>query len=585
MRRTIAFPREPRRWVVPLGTTAVSFALLVTQAGAVSHFWAGKSPAANTSLPTITGQAIVGHTLSVSSGTWGGRHLSLRYQWQRCDALAANCQDMGGDTAATYGLGADDVGHAMRVAVTASNRNGAVTVTSAPSSVVADAPAPAPTPAPTVGPPPTTTTSATPVPVSTSAPAISGSAKQGQALTTSLGSWSGSPTTYSFSWLHCNSSGASCAAIGGANSSSYSLASSDVGGTERVRVTASNGAGSASADSAQTAVVQATPASSTSSTTQATTSTSPSTTTTQPTTTSPTTTAGTTTAGTTTTSSSPPLFVADPAAANLAAWQNFDIAGSSYGVSSHPNGSDSSAGTVRATTAPDGTPAYKLEVTPQSNAVTDTSWDSVHLYNPPPSYFGKGNDVWIHLRLYFPSGGTNGNGFVMDQCGGGCPWLFETHPDNNVVPFYNNGTAQKEYASLSLGVNSYGNISPQLFLRVMGGPDTVGQTVFEDWIPTKQTLHYDHWYNILIHVRWGTTAQTGLVDFIVDGTDYTANGSLGGYTQNYYTSHSMPTLWQRPDGSTDHPNIEFSNYRPHETWNSTVYYGRFTIATTRESAN
>ena len=276
-------------------------------------------------------------------------------------------------------------------------------------------------------------------------------------------------------------------------------------------------------------------------------------------------------------------FDANPAARDLAAWQNFDIGGVSHAVSAHLNGLSGAPGTVAATAAPDGAPAYKLEVTQQSEEVADGSQDSVHLYNPPPSYFGKGNDVWIHLRLYFPSGGTNGNGFVMDQCGGGCPWLFETHPDNNVVPFYNNGTAQKEYASLSLGVNSYGNISPQLFLRVMGGPDTVGQTVFEDWIPTKQTLHYDHWYNILIHVRWGTTAQTGLVDFIVDGTDYTANGSLGGYTQNYYTSHSMPTLWQRPDGSTDHPNIEFSNYRPHETWNSTVYYGRFRIGPTQKS--
>ncbi|HEX5224270.1 MAG TPA: hypothetical protein VFW29_03975, partial [Solirubrobacteraceae bacterium] len=46
------------------------------------------------------------------------------------------------------------------------------------------------------------------VPANTVAPSISGSAQQGQTLTTTNGSWSGEPTSYSYSWQRCDSSGA-----------------------------------------------------------------------------------------------------------------------------------------------------------------------------------------------------------------------------------------------------------------------------------------------------------------------------------------------------------------------------------------
>ena len=100
-------------------------------------------------------------------------------------------------------------------------------------------------------PPPTPT-----APASTSAPTVSGTAQQGQALTATSGSWSGStPMNYAHQWRRCNASGGACSNIGGATTASYTLAAADVGQTVRVRVTASNSAGSASADSNQTAVV------------------------------------------------------------------------------------------------------------------------------------------------------------------------------------------------------------------------------------------------------------------------------------------------------------------------------------------
>lgn len=95
-------------------------------------------------------------------------------------------------------------------------------------------------------------------PVESTPPSISGTPQQGQTLTASPGSWGGTqPISYTYQWLRCNSSGASCAAIKGATGTSYVATSADVGSTLRVRVKATNSAGSSTAKSAQTTVVQA----------------------------------------------------------------------------------------------------------------------------------------------------------------------------------------------------------------------------------------------------------------------------------------------------------------------------------------
>jgi len=101
----------------------------------------------------------------------------------------------------------------------------------------------------------TAQTSNTGPPVNTAPPAILGSAQQGQTLTTSPGSWSGTqPIGYAYQWQRCDTSGANCANIGSADST-YTLTSADVGSTIIVAVTASNSAGSATASSAATMAV------------------------------------------------------------------------------------------------------------------------------------------------------------------------------------------------------------------------------------------------------------------------------------------------------------------------------------------
>jgi hypothetical protein len=87
-------------------------------------------------------------------------------------------------------------------------------------------------------------------------PVISGSAAAGNTLSTTSGSWSGdTPITFSYQWRRCDSNGANCTSIGGAGNSTYTVASGDVGFRLRARVTATNGAGQASADSASVPVV------------------------------------------------------------------------------------------------------------------------------------------------------------------------------------------------------------------------------------------------------------------------------------------------------------------------------------------
>jgi len=94
-------------------------------------------------------------------------------------------------------------------------------------------------------------------PVNTAEPAISGTAENGQTLTSSSGTWTSSSTiSYAYQWRRCDALGNGCASIGGADTSSYLVRSADVGNTLRVRVTAKNADGSTASTSNQTAVVK-----------------------------------------------------------------------------------------------------------------------------------------------------------------------------------------------------------------------------------------------------------------------------------------------------------------------------------------
>jgi hypothetical protein len=91
----------------------------------------------NHTRPTISGTAQVGESLTVSTGSWTGGVRSYAFQWQRCDRLGNNCVDVPGATAKSYGVRTADVGHTLRVEVTARNAAGKTTVNTDRSEVVA----------------------------------------------------------------------------------------------------------------------------------------------------------------------------------------------------------------------------------------------------------------------------------------------------------------------------------------------------------------------------------------------------------------------------------------------------------------
>jgi hypothetical protein len=187
----------------------------------------------NSALPTITGSAVSGQTLTATTGTWTGEPTSFAYQWQRCDAAGVTCASIVGATGPSYAVVDADVGTTLRVGITARNAAGSATAVSDPSSIIAAAGAP----------------------MNTSLPTISGTAQVGQTLTAGTGSWTGSPASFGFHWQRCNSSGTGCIDVPGATSGTLALTSADLGATIRVVVTATNGLGAGSATSPPTAVV------------------------------------------------------------------------------------------------------------------------------------------------------------------------------------------------------------------------------------------------------------------------------------------------------------------------------------------
>ena len=89
-----------------------------------------------------------------------------------------------------------------------------------------------------------------------SPPSIAGTARDGQRLKVSRGTWSGqAPISYAYQWTRCDSSGEDCEEIVAATKASRAVTHEDVGHTLRVIVIASDGAGSSSVTSAPTGTV------------------------------------------------------------------------------------------------------------------------------------------------------------------------------------------------------------------------------------------------------------------------------------------------------------------------------------------
>ncbi|MFZ3326087.1 MAG: hypothetical protein WA231_09425 [Methylocella sp.] len=74
-------------------------------------------------------------------------------------------------------------------------------------------------------------------PINSALPAITGTAQVGQTLTASAGTWTNSPSSFTYQWENEGSP------ISGATSSTYVLRNSDLGALVTVAVTAANNLG------------------------------------------------------------------------------------------------------------------------------------------------------------------------------------------------------------------------------------------------------------------------------------------------------------------------------------------------------
>jgi len=178
--------------------------------------------------PMVSGTAAVGQTLTCSHGTWESFPAGYTYKWLREGA------EISGAVSSAYTVLVADEGHSISCEVTASNSAG-------PS---------APEPSANRDSVPLLPT----LPVSIVAPEVAvqggGAAVVGKTLSCSSGAWTSTPTpTFTYKWLRDG------VAIGGAESSTYTVASADEGNSISCEVTATNTAGSRGAASANSAAI------------------------------------------------------------------------------------------------------------------------------------------------------------------------------------------------------------------------------------------------------------------------------------------------------------------------------------------
>jgi hypothetical protein len=187
----------------------------------------GEAAPTNTAPPTITGTEREGSTLTANNGTWTNSPTSFTYQWQRCTSDGLSCGDIAGATEKTYVLVTGDVSHALRVIVTAVNADGRAAV---PSDT-------------------TETVSAKGGPTNTVKPAVSGNMVVGEELSSTTGTWTPTPTSFTRQWQRCDTDGTACRNIAGATGRTYGVRVADVGHRLRVRVAARTSGGVAYAAS------------------------------------------------------------------------------------------------------------------------------------------------------------------------------------------------------------------------------------------------------------------------------------------------------------------------------------------------
>lgn len=196
------------------------------------------------SVTATTNSPLVGQPASWSTSGWSGLG-SISYQYEACVGTWTGSSCTGtltGWPAETYVPGSADVGQNLTYIVIATNLGGSTTAYATASSTVAN---------------PAASTN-------TTAPVIVGTAEVGNDLVSTIGFWSSSQTQFTFQWCssgiaHTSACATGYGPISGATNQVYALHTTDQGNTIESAVTAVNGAGSVTVNTAPTSAVAAFP--------------------------------------------------------------------------------------------------------------------------------------------------------------------------------------------------------------------------------------------------------------------------------------------------------------------------------------
>ena len=194
------------------------------------------APPTVTEPPTVTASGFKpGKDLTGKGGTWkGAEPITFEYQWLRCELDGETCEPVPDATALKYPLTSSDIGHLLRLRVTATNATGPAVARSAP-----------------VGP----ITALAPATAGKPKVLVEGKPKIGSVLRVDTGAWTGTePLVFAYRWQACVST-ADCRDIDGATAAERILTAADVGLKMRVVVTVTGPGGTTSAESASTDTV------------------------------------------------------------------------------------------------------------------------------------------------------------------------------------------------------------------------------------------------------------------------------------------------------------------------------------------
>ncbi len=196
-------------------TSASSDPITPTSPGAVE-------PPANVVPPGVSGTAMDGQTLGSDVGQWNGTPpIGYFRHWLRCDAEGAACETIPNELGETYVVTPADIGHRLRLRVTANNAAASVSADSEPTAIVRAEP-----------------------PRNLTPPTINGTFESSHQLTATTGTWAGTqPLQFSYRWFKCNINGCTTSRV----DPYYNVGETDKRYSIYVEVTATNAGGSTSA--------------------------------------------------------------------------------------------------------------------------------------------------------------------------------------------------------------------------------------------------------------------------------------------------------------------------------------------------